>query len=245
MRANAHLNAASAKRLTLLVASFIISLAILPALRLRFAVGPEKEKKAYVLNPFLLRFLLVMAVWGLAMGVFAPFSSVYFSRYLQMPLKQIGIVDSASRLPQLLALLAAPLAFRKVGLIKGVVFAQLATAVALVALALLTNKSFATTAYMAYVTFQWVSEPGLYSLLMDRLPAAERTGASALNFFVLNSIQAVAAAIAGISFLRFGYPVVLGVAAVLATCAAARTTGYLGAYSLQSPEPSASNSYGS
>ena len=221
MRADAHLNAPSAKRLTLLLASFLISLAILPALRLRFAVKPAKEKKVYALNPFLLRFLMVMAVWGLAMGVFVPFSSVYFSRYLGMPLKQIGIVDSLSRIPQLIALLAAPLIFRKIGFIRGIVLAQLATSMVLVALALFTNTTVATIAYMAYVTFQWVSEPGLYSLLMDRTPPAERAGASALNFFVLNSVQAIAAPIAGVSFQRLGYPIVLAAAAALALCAGA------------------------
>lgn len=245
VRVSAHFSAVAAKRLTLLAASFIIGLAILPALRLRFAVKPEKEKKVYVLNPFLLRFLVVMAVWGLAMGVFAPFSSVYFSRYLRMPLEQIGIVDSVSRIPQLLALLAAPLIFRKVGFIKGIVLAQLATSLVLVALALFTSKSAATAAYMAYVTFQWVSEPGLYTLLMDRTPAGERPGASALNFFVMNSVQAIAAASAGVSFLRFGYPLVLAAAAALAMCAAALFQLLLGAYSPPAPEPSPSNSYGS
>ena len=241
---NLRLKPASAKELTMLLAAGIIALAILPAFRLQFAAKPAREKKIYSLSPFLKRFLAAMAVWGLAIGAILPFFNVYFSRYLQMSLRQIGIVDSVSRFPQLIALLAAPAIFRKFGLLKGIVVAQVATAMTLGALAAVTNKSAAAMVYMGYVTFQWASEPGLYSLLMDRAPATERSGASALNFFVLNSVQAVAAAIAGISLVRFGYPAVLGVAAGLALLSAGLFQFLLDGYQLRSPETAPSNSYG-
>jgi predicted MFS family arabinose efflux permease len=60
----------------------------------------------------------------------------------------------------------------------------------------------------------------MYSLLMSRVPPSERAGASALNVLVISLAQAVAAAVSGASFVRFGYPTVLGVTAGVALAAA-------------------------
>jgi predicted MFS family arabinose efflux permease len=70
------------------------------------------------------------------------------------------------------------------------------------------------------MAFQWMSEPGMFSLLMTRVAPTERSGASALNFLVISSANAIAAAAAGLSFARFGYPVVLAAIAGLALIAA-------------------------
>jgi predicted MFS family arabinose efflux permease len=41
-----------------------------------------------------------------------------------------------------------------------------------------------------------------------------------MNFLVINVAQAIAAAVAGASFVRFGYPVVLSVTAIVGLAAA-------------------------
>ena len=211
---------ARAKQAALLLVCTVVAVAIAPASRLRFASRPIRERKMFPRNPFLFRFLIAVSVWSLAIGGFGPFFNVYFARHLQLPLRQIGMIASLSHISQLLAMMAAPVIFRKFGLISGVVWAQIATAVALGFLATLSGTSAATAVYMGYVTFQWMSEPGLFSLLMNHVEATERTGASALNFLVINASQAVAATIAGASFVRFGYPAVLSVTAAVALAAA-------------------------
>jgi predicted MFS family arabinose efflux permease len=70
------------------------------------------------------------------------------------------------------------------------------------------------------MAFQWMSEPGLNALLMSRVTERERSGASALNYLVAFSAQAVAALIAGRLLAHFGYGVVLVGSALLAACAA-------------------------
>jgi predicted MFS family arabinose efflux permease len=65
-----------------------------------------------------------------------------------------------------------------------------------------------------------MSEPGLFTLLMDRVSPAEQPGASSLNFFVITVSQAVAVAITGSGFARYGYPTVLAAMAVVAAVAA-------------------------
>jgi predicted MFS family arabinose efflux permease len=78
----------------------------------------------------------------------------------------------------------------------------------------------AVLAYAWYMAFQWMSEPGLNALLMSRVAERERSGASALNYLVAFSAQAVAALAAGRLLAHFGYGVVLAGSALLAAGAA-------------------------
>ena len=213
MRMRPLTTALHAKEAALLLACSLLALAIVPASRLRFASRPVRERRIYPRNPFLFRFLIAIAVWSLAIGGLSPFFNVYFSRYLHASLKQMGTIYSISHVSQLLAMLAAPILFRKLGLVTSIFCTQIATAVALGCLATVSGAATATTIYMGYVAFQWMSEPGILSLLMNHVTPTERTGASALNLLVVNVSQAIAATLAGVSFVRFGYPVVLCVLA--------------------------------
>jgi predicted MFS family arabinose efflux permease len=78
----------------------------------------------------------------------------------------------------------------------------------------------AVLVYAWYMAFQWMSEPGLNALLMSRVTERERSGASALNYMVAFSAQAVAALAAGRLLAHFGYGVVLAGSALLAAGAA-------------------------
>src|SRR5205085_11894047 len=120
-----------------------------------------------------------------------------------------------------LAVMLAPLVLRRLGLISGLMTMQIATAFALAALAARPTALVAGAVYATYMAFQYMSEPGMYSLLMERVKAEERSGASALNFLVIFVGQAIAAALAGFAVRRFGYSVVLIAAAGTALLAAA------------------------
>jgi len=137
-----------------------------------------------------------------------------------VPVPRIGVVFSLAQLSQVLAVLLAPLIYRKFGLVTGIIYTQLATALALACLAAARVASAAAFIYVGYMAFQWMSEPGMYSLLMNEVLPAERSSASALNFFVISLATAIAAASAGQGFARFGYPAVIGITAVVAALAA-------------------------
>ena len=85
--------------------------------------------------------------------------------------------------------------------------------------------------YAVYMAFQWMSEPGLNTLLMNQVDERERGGASALNYLVAFGAQAVAAFAAGLLIDRFGFGPVLGGAAALAAIAATTFRLLLGAQS--------------
>jgi MFS family permease len=208
------------KQVALLLSCCFVALGLWPMVGLKFASLPTPDRKFYPRNSFLLRFLPAMAAWGLVTGAFSPFFNVYFSQQFRMPVGRIGAVFSVGQFAQVLAILGAPLMYRRFGLVVGIVYMQLATALALAGLAVIPAASAAAVVYVGLMSFQWMSEPGMYSLLMDQILPSERSGASALNFLVVSLANAAAAAASGESFARFGYPPVLGVIAVLAVASA-------------------------
>jgi MFS family permease len=209
-------------RLVLLLACGLVALGLWPAMRLTFEkvpAVPSHARPSFV-PPFLLRFLPAIAVWGIVTGSFSPFANVYFAEHLRMPLPQVGNAFSASQAMQVIAVLAAPLLLRRLGLVNGIVFTQLAAAVFLCVLAAIHNPLAGALGYMAFTAFQWMNEPGLYSLLMDRVPEDQREGAAAANSLVMSASQALAAVLAGSAFARFGYPVPMLCIAAIAVVAA-------------------------
>lgn len=204
----------------LLLASTVAALALIPISRLSLRSASPHVRLPNFSNPFLLRFLPAMAIWGLVTGSFSPFANVYFVHHFGLSLKSTGVVFSFSHLVQFLAVLSAPLLFRWVGLVSGIMMTQLATAAALMSLAAVHSATQATWIYWAYMGFQCMNEPGIYSLLMGRIPAHEHNGASAATFFVGAASQSIASVTMGAAIVRFGYPSALGVIAGLAVLAA-------------------------
>jgi predicted MFS family arabinose efflux permease len=197
------------KRGTLLVSCAIMLIALVPTRRLKFAPVPATERKLYPRNRFLLRYLPAMAMWAVVTGSFSPFFNVYFSQHIKMPVEKIGAVFSASNISQVIAVLAAPAILKRCGLVTGTMYMQIATAIGLAFLAAAPGAHSAAAIYVCFSAVQWMSEPGLETLLMNQMSSAERSGASALNMFFSSIVQAVVAVIAGSAFARFGYPPVL------------------------------------
>jgi MFS family permease len=206
------------KQPALLLAAGLTALALWPASRLRLP-QPAGEARVYPRGPFLVRYLLPFALWNLATGAFNPFFNAYFAR-LRFPVERIGEVFSAAQIAQVLAVFLAPWIFRRFGLVTGIACMMAATAIGLGGLAAQPPGAAAALAYVFYAVCQWMSEPGLNTLLMNRVDEGERGGASALNYLVAFSAQALAAFLAGGLLARFGYVAVLSGAALVATLAA-------------------------
>jgi MFS family permease len=203
----------------LVFACVVSALGALPTLYLRFVRAPASEQRVYPRNGFIRRYLLALLVWNLATGAFNPFVTAYFAQALHMPVAEIGLVSSVAQFVQVIAVLGAPLILRHFGAITGIMYMQMGTAAALGLLALGAPGVLAGSIYAGYMAFQYMSEPGMFSLLMDGVDEPERSGASALNVLVIFGGQALAAAVAGFGVRRFGYPVVLAAAALIALIA--------------------------
>jgi MFS family permease len=216
------------KQPALLIAAALAALALLPASRLRLAAhspAPERSKKIYPRARFMLRYLIPFAIWNLATGSFNPFFNAYFAR-LGYGAARIGAAFSTAQLAQIATVLLAPLVFRKAGLVNGIAWMMAATAGGLACLAA-RPAGAAIAAYVGYMAFQWMSEPGLSTLLMSGVEERERGGAAAMNYLVMFGAQALAALVGGAVVNSFGYGVALAGSAALAVLAAALFRGLL------------------
>ena len=203
---------------------------IFAVLRLRLPAPQDKgalnvtqdgsSRPRWRLSPFLLRFLPSMAIWAAVLASFTPFANVYLSRELHIPLSRIGLIFSTAQVVQLFAGLLTPIVFRAMGLLNGIVATQIGTALALLCLAGTNNTRLAIVMYLGFSAMQWMSSPGLYNLLMSKVPDDERSTASAMTMFCNAVMGAGATAGAGILFARFGYPPVIAGIAALAVVAA-------------------------
>jgi len=222
---------AGVKRILLLVSCGIAALGLFAVLRIRQPLHENEmlrhvpalelaTRRWWVLHPFLLRFLPPMVLWTAVLSSFTPFANVYLARELHVPILRIGLIFSVAQVVQFSVGLLTPLLFRVLGMVNGIVVTQLLTAMAIASLAATHNTGFAVALYLGYSAMQWMSSPGLYNLLMNRVPDEERSTASAMMMFCNALAGAGATAGAGILFADFGYPRVLVGIAVLAVVAA-------------------------
>ncbi|HLY18530.1 MAG TPA: hypothetical protein VKR61_14965, partial [Bryobacteraceae bacterium] len=168
---------------------------------------------------FVVRFLIVWAVWNLATGAFNPFFTTFFAR-LKTPVERIGLIMSGSQLAQVVALTLAPFVLKKMGLVSGTAAMLMATALAMGGLAAVPAGWAITALFMTYTACQWMTDPGINTLLMDRVREQERTGAAALMMLVSFGAQFVASFAGGAAIASFGYSTLLACAAGLAAVAA-------------------------
>ena len=207
------------KRPAMLAGCALLSLALWPSARLRIAPAPAEGAKLYPRSHFVVRFLIAWAIWNLATGSFNPFFTTFFAR-LHTPVERIGLIMSGSQLAQVMALMLAPLVLRRMGLINGTAAMLLATALALGGLAAGPAGWAAAAVFMTYTSCQWMTDPGVNTLLMDRVHEQERTGASALMMLVSFAAQLAASLAGGAAIAKFGYSAMLACAAGLAAVAA-------------------------
>jgi len=214
------LSVVGAERAALLVASGTISLAALPAARLRFAPLPKERSKIYPRSRFLFVFLFSLCWWSAAVSAFHPFFNAFFVQRMRMQVSRIGLVYSGAQFVQAMVVMTGPLVLRRLGQVRGIAWMQFGTACALAALAFSRQGGVAAVWYAAYMSLQYMSEPGLFSMLMERVRPGERSGASALYFLVTSLMGSLSAFVAGSAIARFGYPWLLIASAALATVAA-------------------------
>ncbi len=214
------------RRTVLLLAGGASALAAIPAARLEEFPRVPPGARVYPRSRFLALYLAAFAVWHVATGLFNPLNNIYLKR-LGFSDAQIGATFAVSQVFQAAAILLSPLIVRRFGLLHGIALMMTATAFGLGALAAQPAGAAAASAFVAYMAFQWMSEPGMNTLLMNRVDDREHSGASALNYIVAFGAQALAALAGGAGVSRFGYAPTLAAAGALALIAAALFRGLL------------------
>jgi Major Facilitator Superfamily len=239
-RAGMDLQPAAIERVILLGACAIAAAGLPAVLRLPrapLATVPAEAADASIpglrlanvrISPVLLRVLPVLMLWSVVLAAFTPFANVYLAHDLHLSLEKVGLIFAISQALQLCAVLVNPALFGAVGMVRGIAITELATAVAVGAMAMTPNLRLSVSLYLAFSALQWMSAPGLYNLLMDRTPESERSSAAAITMFLTSLVSSGATAGAGMLFAWAGYPRVLVGVAVLAAGVAALCRVLLG-----------------
>jgi predicted MFS family arabinose efflux permease len=196
-------------RWTLVAASAVVALSAWPAAGLRFLSAPVRETRTYPRARIVAGFLIAISFWSAATGAFNPFFNAFFAERMRMNVRAIGAIFSYSHVAQALALLSAAAILRKLGDVKGISWCQLTAGAALALLAFSSTGGGAACVYIGYMSLQYMSEPGLFHLLMNRVAPEQRSGASALYFLATSLAGSLAAFAGGAAISRFGYPPVL------------------------------------
>ncbi|AEU36067.1 MFS transporter [Granulicella mallensis] len=206
------------KRIILLASCAIAAIGLVAVLRLEMPAILQEESqgqkpKRWMPHPFLLRYLPALALWTAVLVAFTPFANVYLSKNLHVPMSRIGLIFSVAQVLQLVVGLLTPVLYRRLGMVPGIVVTQMATAVTLACLAATHDSQAAMGLYLGFSALQCMSAPGLYNLLMSKLPDEERSTASSGALFCNAVVSSGTMAGAGILFVRFGYPhVLMGIA---------------------------------
>ncbi|HVG27102.1 MAG TPA: MFS transporter [Acidobacteriaceae bacterium] len=231
-RAGVAMSAAEVKRGILLGSCGIALLGLVALRRLRVPEVEEVlEQRAdnrwmvrWRPHGLALRLVPLIALWAAIQAAFTPFAMVHLTRDFRIPLTQVGLLFSVAQLLQLGTGLATPVLFRMLGLVRGIVVTQLATAMALGMMAVVHEGRAAVALYLCFAAAQWMSSPGMYNLLMSETPDAERGSVAAVAMFCNALVSAGATWIAGVMLMRVGYPVVM-VSTALSALAVAMVFG--------------------
>ncbi len=214
-------HASDGMRLVLMGAALLAMIGAWPISILKLGTPERSEsRKSPIFHPYLRRFLPAFAVWSIVTGSFIPFAPVFFQKKFGMPLEHVGEIFSASQLAQFCAVLIAPLLYRRVGSIMGIVCAQVLSGILIVALGCGHSVTLAVVLYLAYTAVQFTAGPGFYGTLMSQVPEADRSSASAVQNIVGALSQAGSAAMTGMAIVRFGYGSVFNANGILAGFAA-------------------------
>lgn len=208
---------ADGMRIVLIGASVVAMLGIWPILRLTLGLPDQSERRRILtFHPYLFRFLPGFALWSIVSGSFIPFAPIFFQKNLGMSLQKVGMIFSAAQLAQFCAVLIAPLLYRRVGSVAGIISIQLAAATTIFALGFCHSTSLAVACYLVFTAVQFSAGPGFYGLLMSRIPESDRSSASGAQNITGALSQAGSAALTGTLILHDGYGIVFKANAAIA-----------------------------
>lgn len=212
----------SCERMALLLGCIVLALAALPILRLKCDGVAEAVSGAPRRDAGLLRCVLAIAFWNLAMGLFNPFVSLFFVRQASVPLNRLSLIFCVVQFVQALALIGVGGRLQHVlGVVPGIVVLQVLAGCMLLLLSRSGAPLRLAVLYGLFMVLQRLCDPVFQFALMRTTPVAERSMATAFCYFAVSVAQAISASAGGYALERCGYPPVLVVAGLAALAAAA------------------------
>ena len=169
----------------LLIATFlacVVSLASVVAVaRMRISEGAHRQELRIPRGRPTMRLMVAIASWSFAVGLFAPFYSVYFSTYLQQPVHTIGLDLASGQVVGAVFTLFAPMFVAGWGAVRSVRFMMFAAGTCSFFLSLVSSTAWVGAGYAVYMGYVAMVQPPLNTLLMNQVREEEQAGASMVN----------------------------------------------------------------
>lgn len=152
----------------------------------------------------------VLVLWGIFVGSFPPFFSIYFTTQFGMGLGNIGFLSSLSQTCQVLAVMSMPLLIGRIGRVPAIVLVQGASALILIFLIWTTPIYWAIVVYLIYLSIQVMCEPALENFAMELVSPGERNRMASLRYTTHFLMNGLAVVFTGTAITWLGYPILLG-----------------------------------
>jgi hypothetical protein len=152
----------------------------------------------------------VLILWGIFVGSFPPFFSIYFSRQFGMELGNVGFLSSLSQVCQVMAVMCMPLLIIRFGRGSAIGLMQGTSALILPFLIWVTQIHWAILVYLLYLSTQAMCEPALENFAMELVSPEERNRMASLRYTTHFLMSGLAVAFTGTVIVWIGYPILLG-----------------------------------
>lgn len=185
----------------------------IPAMGLRFSSDAQQHEKIKIpRDPPVVRLMIAIAAWNVAAGLFAPFYAVYFSTYLSLPVRTMGLDLATGQIVGAVFTMFAPALIAARGAIGSVRFMMFFAGASAFFLSMASTTLAVGIGYAIYMGFVAMAQVPLQTLLMNRVRTEEQAGASMLNSLVVFSAVAAGGFIGGQFIHNLGFPPMLALA---------------------------------
>lgn len=158
---------------------------------------------------------LVLALFGIVMGLIQPFYNVYFKRVFQIDDVLIGTLLSLSQLMGLISALFVPLTVQRWGLVGGSTLIMMLAAPLTFIMGLPLPLLPIAIVFLLRVGMEWLASTPLMNLMMEIVSPADRGAMSGVRLVTNYGAQALAGGVGGWLVVHAGYMWLFAAAAAI------------------------------
>lgn len=165
------------------------------------------EKANEITNPWsiIARFTFCNGLVGLGAGMIIPYFNLYFRDWVGASIPQIGFVFAIGQFGTALGAISSPTIAKKIGLVKGVAFSQLASLPFMALMAFSHNFNICALCFVFRGAFMNMCIPLRQETMMEIVPARLRARAAAIDSMSWNLAWALAMFFSGSIIKNWGY----------------------------------------
>ncbi len=200
---------AGAYKITLLIFTSLLLIAVIPYLLLKEKERPTDERQTPIKVqshwPLLFKLFMPSFVVGLGAGLSIPFMNLYFRDQFLLPSGLIGTFFAISQALMITGLLLSPPFAQRFGKIRTVIGSQLVSIPFLVAMGLTNNLPLAAVSFLFRAALMNMAQPLVTNFALESVQEKEQALMNALLVMAWNAGRGISANIGGSLIEKFSY----------------------------------------